>query len=212
MPPGEPHQPHQRSQTATRPHQPKTGTPQATPLPHPTARPRTHAPAPLPARPPARPQARYQGSDEERSELLRYYTQFGGRMAVVFDHLMCSDADLDAHRLMDVLEEAIKKGEGALYAASLSICLVQLRYVQTLQVACQSGHRHPCVPSAARLSYVLATGDCTGDEKGATMSGQGKGVLQSAGSGESYVLLPCPACRMQLSVLEGALRAMHGAP
>ncbi|KAG2437433.1 hypothetical protein HXX76_006085 [Chlamydomonas incerta] len=55
--------------------------------------------------------ARYQGSDSERSDLLRYYTQFRGRMSTVFDHLMCSDPDLDSHRLMDILNSAIDAGE-----------------------------------------------------------------------------------------------------
>lgn len=56
-------------------------------------------------------QARYQGGEEERSDLLRYYTQFRGRMSDVFDHLMCSDPDVDSHRLMDVINAAIQAGE-----------------------------------------------------------------------------------------------------
>ncbi|GFR47759.1 hypothetical protein Agub_g9524 [Astrephomene gubernaculifera] len=55
--------------------------------------------------------ARYQGSADERSDLLRYYREFKGRMETVFDHLMCSDPDLDSHRLMEVVEEAIAAGE-----------------------------------------------------------------------------------------------------
>ncbi|PNW78621.1 hypothetical protein CHLRE_09g389550v5 [Chlamydomonas reinhardtii] len=55
--------------------------------------------------------ARYQGGEEERSDLLRYYTQFRGRMSDVFDHLMCSDPDVDSHRLMDVINAAIQAGE-----------------------------------------------------------------------------------------------------
>ncbi|KAG2453065.1 hypothetical protein HYH02_002398 [Chlamydomonas schloesseri] len=55
--------------------------------------------------------ARYQGGEEERSDLLRYYSQFRGRMSDVFDHLMCSDPDLDSHRLMDIINAAIEAGE-----------------------------------------------------------------------------------------------------
>ncbi|GIL69852.1 hypothetical protein Vretimale_10106 [Volvox reticuliferus] len=55
--------------------------------------------------------ARYQGSADERSDLLRYYNQFRGRMEFVFDHLMCSDIAFDSHRLRDILEEAIAAGE-----------------------------------------------------------------------------------------------------
>lgn len=55
-------------------------------------------------------QTRYQGSAEERSDLLRYYKQFRGRMATVFDHLMCSEPDTDSHRLMDIIEECIAAG------------------------------------------------------------------------------------------------------
>ncbi|GLI62491.1 hypothetical protein VaNZ11_005123 [Volvox africanus] len=55
--------------------------------------------------------ARFQGSVDERSDLLRYYNQFRGRMEIVFDHLMCSDPVFDSHRLRDILEEAIAAGE-----------------------------------------------------------------------------------------------------
>ncbi|GIL63016.1 hypothetical protein Vafri_17174 [Volvox africanus] len=55
--------------------------------------------------------ARFQGSADERSDLLRYYNQFRGRMEIVFDHLMCSDPVFDSHRLRDILEEAIAAGE-----------------------------------------------------------------------------------------------------
>ncbi|PNH00654.1 Chaperone protein dnaJ 6, partial [Tetrabaena socialis] len=55
--------------------------------------------------------ARYHGSAEERSDLLRYYSQFTGRMAEVFRHLMCSEPETDSHRLMDILEEAIAAGD-----------------------------------------------------------------------------------------------------
>lgn len=54
---------------------------------------------------------RYKGSDEERSDLLRFYNQFSGNMVKVFDWLMCSDPDHDSHRLMDTVDDAIKAGE-----------------------------------------------------------------------------------------------------
>lgn len=53
----------------------------------------------------------YRGSAEERSDLLRFYGQFGGNMARVFDWLMLSRPELDSHRFRDTIEAAIAAGE-----------------------------------------------------------------------------------------------------
>jgi DnaJ family protein C protein 9 len=53
----------------------------------------------------------FRGGTEERADLLRHYTEFEGNMAKVFDWVMLSDPDRDAHRFMDAIEDAIKKGE-----------------------------------------------------------------------------------------------------
>lgn len=55
--------------------------------------------------------ASFKGGDEERAELLKYYRQFKGDMAKVFEWVMCSDEAADAHRFMDILDAAIKGKE-----------------------------------------------------------------------------------------------------
>eukprot|EP00983_Pelagomonas_calceolata_P113080 1159950-Pelagomonas_calceolata.AAC.8 len=62
----------------------------------------------------------YRGSDEERADLLRHYSEFKGDMGkvgygacavqCVFEWLMCSDPDLDSHRFMDAIQAAIDAG------------------------------------------------------------------------------------------------------
>jgi hypothetical protein len=63
--------------------------------------------------PPPRPKIKYRGSPEERADLLRHYAECGGDMAKVFEWVMLSRPELDAHRFMAVLDDAIDKGEGA---------------------------------------------------------------------------------------------------
>ncbi|PRW57170.1 chaperone dnaJ 6 [Chlorella sorokiniana] len=53
----------------------------------------------------------FKGGEEERAELLKYYSQFKGDMAKVFEWVMCSDEAADAHRFMDILEAAVKAKE-----------------------------------------------------------------------------------------------------
>jgi DnaJ family protein C protein 9 len=52
----------------------------------------------------------YRGSTEERSDLLRFYTEFGGNMSRVFDWLMLSRPEMDSHRFRDIIEAAIAAG------------------------------------------------------------------------------------------------------
>ncbi|GBF96928.1 hypothetical protein Rsub_09008 [Raphidocelis subcapitata] len=55
--------------------------------------------------------AKYRGSDEERADLLRRYTDCGGAMDAVFEWIMLSRPDADAHRFMATLDGAIAAGE-----------------------------------------------------------------------------------------------------
>ncbi|XP_077586029.1 dnaJ homolog subfamily C member 9 [Stigmatopora nigra] len=52
----------------------------------------------------------YKGSDEERNDLLRLYTQHGGDMDAILASLLCGSQD-DEPRLADIIREAIKDGE-----------------------------------------------------------------------------------------------------
>ena len=58
-------------------------------------------------------QRKYRGSAEERADLLRHYAEFGGDMAKVFEWVMLSRPDADAHRFMAAINEAIAAGEAA---------------------------------------------------------------------------------------------------
>jgi DnaJ family protein C protein 9 len=53
----------------------------------------------------------YRGSTDEKDELLGFYSKFKGDMNVVFEYLPCSDAALDSHRFMDLIDEAISGGD-----------------------------------------------------------------------------------------------------
>ncbi|GAX76760.1 hypothetical protein CEUSTIGMA_g4207.t1 [Chlamydomonas eustigma] len=53
----------------------------------------------------------YRGSDEEKSDVLKHYQQFRGNMGKVFEYVMCSDEDMDAHRFMDIVQLAAQDGE-----------------------------------------------------------------------------------------------------
>eukprot|EP01024_Parvocaulis_polyphysoides_P071133 TRINITY_DN882_c0_g1_i2.p2 TRINITY_DN882_c0_g1~~TRINITY_DN882_c0_g1_i2.p2 ORF type:complete len:282 (-),score=54.95 TRINITY_DN882_c0_g1_i2:265-1083(-) len=53
----------------------------------------------------------YRGSEEEASDLLELYRQFKGDMDVVFGFQICAYEGLDDHRFMDIICQAIDKGE-----------------------------------------------------------------------------------------------------
>ncbi|KAI9890362.1 MAG: hypothetical protein M1814_004272 [Vezdaea aestivalis] len=53
----------------------------------------------------------YQGSEEERGDLLEAYTKYEGDMNAVFEVVMCSDPREDEGRFRKCVEEAIEKGE-----------------------------------------------------------------------------------------------------
>jgi DnaJ family protein C protein 9 len=55
-------------------------------------------------------QDKYRGSEEEASDLLETYSSMQGKMKKVFDRVICSDEQLDSHRFMDMIEEAIEQG------------------------------------------------------------------------------------------------------
>lgn len=62
-------------------------------------------------------EGQYRGSEEERGDLLKYYQQFKGNMDTVFVWVMLSRPELDSHRFMDTLEQAIAAGEVKRYKA-----------------------------------------------------------------------------------------------
>ncbi|KIZ07156.1 Chaperone protein dnaJ 6 [Monoraphidium neglectum] len=55
--------------------------------------------------------AKYRGSDEERADLLRHYTECNGNMGRLFESVMLSRPELDSHRFMAAIDDAIDKGE-----------------------------------------------------------------------------------------------------
>lgn len=54
--------------------------------------------------------ASYQGSEEEMNDVLCYYEEFDGDMAVVFDHVMLSEPDVDSERFQAYIDDALKDG------------------------------------------------------------------------------------------------------
>ena len=52
----------------------------------------------------------YRGSEEERQAVLDSFERCNANMTAVFDHVMCSDAAMDSHRFMDIVDKAIKDG------------------------------------------------------------------------------------------------------
>src|SRR5690606_22835054 len=53
----------------------------------------------------------YQGSDEERSDLLRIYEEGEGDWDYIHEHVLCSEVEADEERFRTILKEAIKNGE-----------------------------------------------------------------------------------------------------
>lgn len=53
----------------------------------------------------------YQGSDEERQDLLDAFARHEGDMDLVFEDVMCSSVLDDDERFRDIIDEAIKEGE-----------------------------------------------------------------------------------------------------
>lgn len=53
----------------------------------------------------------YRGSDEERRDVLEYYTKYEGDMTRVFAWVMCSEEAEDSHRFADLVDAAIKAKE-----------------------------------------------------------------------------------------------------
>lgn len=53
----------------------------------------------------------YQGSPEERADVLQYYSKFEGDMTAVFDWVILSNPEVDSHRFMDIVEDSISKNE-----------------------------------------------------------------------------------------------------
>ena len=58
-------------------------------------------------------QNEYRGSEEERRDVLLAYGQHRGDMSRVFENVLVSEEAVDAHRFMDMIEEAVKQGRGA---------------------------------------------------------------------------------------------------
>ncbi|EXJ68643.1 DnaJ like subfamily C member 9 [Cladophialophora psammophila CBS 110553] len=57
----------------------------------------------------------YQGSGEERDDVLAAYTQSEGDMDVVFEMVMCSEVMADEDRFRKIIDEAIAQGEVEAY-------------------------------------------------------------------------------------------------
>eukprot|EP01024_Parvocaulis_polyphysoides_P046210 TRINITY_DN43418_c0_g2_i1.p1 TRINITY_DN43418_c0_g2~~TRINITY_DN43418_c0_g2_i1.p1 ORF type:complete len:283 (-),score=62.04 TRINITY_DN43418_c0_g2_i1:329-1153(-) len=53
----------------------------------------------------------YRGSEEETQDLIELYKQFKGDMDMVFEFLMCNIRELDEHRFMDIIQQAIDEGK-----------------------------------------------------------------------------------------------------
>jgi len=60
--------------------------------------------------------AEYRNSSKEREDVCKYYNNFEGNMTRVFQWVMLSDPDADAHRFMDLLDDAIANQEVPMYA------------------------------------------------------------------------------------------------
>jgi DnaJ family protein C protein 9 len=53
----------------------------------------------------------YKGGDEERSDLLRFYTKHKGNMVKIYEEVMLSDMTEDEDRFRTIVDQAIKDGE-----------------------------------------------------------------------------------------------------
>ncbi|XP_020579403.1 chaperone protein dnaJ 6-like [Phalaenopsis equestris] len=56
-------------------------------------------------------EANYRGSDSEKKDLKDLYTKYKGNMDRLFCSMICSYRELDSHRFMDIINEAINEGE-----------------------------------------------------------------------------------------------------
>ena len=59
--------------------------------------------------------ASYQGSEEEKVDVLSYYQKFKGDMNQVFQWVILSDPDVDSIRFREYIDEAIKNGKVSRY-------------------------------------------------------------------------------------------------
>lgn len=55
--------------------------------------------------------ASYQGSDEEKADVVSYYQKFKGDMNQVFQWVILSDPEIDSVRFMEYIEEALSHGK-----------------------------------------------------------------------------------------------------
>lgn len=53
---------------------------------------------------------KYRGSDSERQEVLESFRKCKGDMEALFEHVTCSEAALDSHRFMDMIDAEIQAG------------------------------------------------------------------------------------------------------
>ena len=86
-------------------------------------------------------QNEFRGSDEERRDVLDTYRRFRGNMPRLFEHVLCSEEDVDAHRFMDMIEEGIKDGERKGVAASWT-CNIVMQGSETVRLRPMM-HPHP---------------------------------------------------------------------
>jgi DnaJ family protein C protein 9 len=59
----------------------------------------------------------YKGSDEERTDLLKAYKSYKGRLDHIYEAVMLSDILIDDDRYREILDDAISKGEIPSYPA-----------------------------------------------------------------------------------------------
>lgn len=57
----------------------------------------------------------YQGSEEEREDVLEAYEEGQGDMDAVFESVMCSEVLVDEYRFRQIIDEAIDKGDVQVY-------------------------------------------------------------------------------------------------
>jgi hypothetical protein len=105
------------------------------------------APGPADTRPhpPAPHQAKYRGSEEERADLLRHYRECGGAMDRVFEWVMLSRPDVDAHRFMGALDAAIAAGAGGGAGAGASSAGACTRTAGAGELDAQAGSQPQCL-------------------------------------------------------------------
>lgn len=59
---------------------------------------------------------KYKGGDEERADILKYYTKHKGNMVKIYEEVMLSDMVDDEDRFRAIIDQAIKDGEVEGYA------------------------------------------------------------------------------------------------